>query len=108
MRSWLAFGICHALMTVAGWYFVGAAAQGSADGTGIAPLWLDIVNTGLNLLLLPLVRFALSLDPLLGGFTLASMLAFLLVALLNSALVMAVAYFLWRLARPYAMRRDPR
>ena len=92
MKPWIAFGACHALLSVSGWYWVGAAAQGSADGTGTAPAWLSVVNECVLVLLFPLGRIALWLDPLFGGFTLGAFAQFLVVTLLNSAVVTVAAW----------------
>jgi len=95
MRRYVVFGAIHAVLTVAGWYFVSAAAQGVADGAGLAPIWLTVLHYGVLTLMAPLGLAALALDPNFGAFELGSFVLFGFVVIVNSTLVsVAVLMFL--------------
>lgn len=95
MMRWIWVAAAHAIATAAAWYFVSAAAQGAADGTGTAPLWLSVLNGCASILIWPLGRLALSLDPFWGDFSTGGFLRFSVVTALNSAAITAVLWLLF-------------
>lgn len=81
----------HWFCTVGGWYLLGALEQGVADGTGVAPVPLIILHIIMQILTFPIVFIAVWLNPMqIGGFRLDSFFLFVVLAALNSALVVAV------------------
>jgi hypothetical protein len=88
--------ITHWAATLAGAYFVGAAAQGAADGLGTAPAWLVVVDAIVTVLLFPLVLLAVSVAPEIRVFSLPALAAFASAAALNSTLVVVGGWLLWR------------
>lgn len=101
MKGYMVFGAVHAVLTIAAWYFVAGVAQGVADGTGIAPLWLIVLYYGSLILMAPLGLGVLALKTGFGGFSLPDFALFSLVAVLNSALIAAlVRVIVMRFLRP--------
>ena len=99
MRRFSIIWLLHWFFTVGGWYLVSALAQGVADGSGVAPPALVVMNAFIQLLAFPLVISAVWIWPMqIGGFSLGSFALFTLIAAVNSALVVAA---LFRLLRRY-------
>jgi hypothetical protein len=88
MRRYVLFGGVHFSLTVASWYFIGAMAQGVADGTGVAPTWLVIVGQLSRVLTFPLVELIVAQHwPPWHWFTLGGFLTLVFIAVANSALI---------------------
>ena len=96
MRRLSIFWFCHFLATVAGWYALGALAQGAVDAAVSAPLPLVVFNAIMQILCFPLVLLALSVASDLGGYSPASFITFVAVAAANSAAVTAMLAAVWR------------
>lgn len=99
MKQSAALAVTHVLLTIGGWYFVAAAAQGVADGTGLAPLWLTAAHYCVLALLVPLGLLARAADPGFGGFTMASFASFCAVAAVNSGFFALAVCLAWRRRR---------
>jgi hypothetical protein len=88
MRRYVLFGSVHFLLTISVSYFIDAIAQGIADGSGVVPTWLLILEQLSRVLTFPLMD-------LVGArhwvpwywFTFGGFLAFVSIAVANSALV---------------------
>ncbi len=91
MRLWIGCGVCHALLTVSGWYALNALAQAAADGSGTAPSSLRALHELVQWLIFPIGTIALRAEPGIGGFDLVSFIVFTAVAMANSAAVTAAA-----------------
>jgi hypothetical protein len=87
MRRYVLFASVHFLMTISVWIFIDAMAQGVADGTGVAPTWLLIVERLSRVFTLPLVDLAVALGWMRWPWTFGGFLAFASIAVVNSALV---------------------
>jgi hypothetical protein len=87
MRRYVLFGSVHFALTIALWAFIDAMAQGFADGSGVAPTWLHIVQQLSRVLTLPLIDLAVALGWLRWPWTLGGFLALVSIAAANSALV---------------------
>ena len=104
MRRLAIIWLLHWIITVGGWYLVGALEQGVADSTGAAPPVLVLMYVFMQLLAFPVVIAAMWIAPgQIGGFWLESFLLFALLAAINSALIVSVASWLIRALR----RRNP-
>jgi hypothetical protein len=87
MRLYVLFGAVHFSLTIALWVFIDAMAQGVADGSGVAPTWLLIVQQLSRVLTLPLIDLASALGWLRWPWTLGGFSALVSIAVANSALV---------------------
>ena len=99
MRAVSIFWLVHFLATVSGWYALGGLAQGVADGTGLVPPPLVVLNEIIEILLFPLVIGVLWFFPAAGGYTITGFLIFVTIAAANSAIVAAAAAALVRALR---------
>jgi hypothetical protein len=92
VRRYLILWLVLFVVTLGGWYSIGVLEMGVADGTGVAPLWLRALYGVELVLLLPLGRLALALDPAVGYFNLMSLALFAVVVALNAALLTAAVW----------------
>jgi hypothetical protein len=87
MRPYVLFGSVHFSLTIALWVFIDAMAQGFADGTGVAPTWLAVVELLSRAFTLPLIDLVVALGWLRWPWTFGGFFALVAVALANSAVV---------------------
>jgi hypothetical protein len=99
MRKCLIAWAALFVATLGGWYLIGMLELGVVDGTGVAPIWLRAAFAAELLLLLPLGRVVLALDPAIGAFALDAFFLLSLVVALNSALLVGVVCLVLRRAR---------
>jgi hypothetical protein len=90
MRKLGAFWLIHFVATVAGWYLLGALAQGAADSQAGLTLPLVVFNGIIQILCFPFVIAAIWVVPGPGGFSLGSFITFAVLAAVNSAVVVAI------------------
>jgi len=91
MRRYYLFASAHFLLAVGLWYFVAATAQGVADGTGVAPAWLLLLEQVRKVFTLPLIDLVMALN-WFRWWTVTGSIVFVIVAAANSALVTG---FVW-------------
>lgn len=90
------FWAIHFGITVTGWYSVATLAQAVLDSTGIAPFPLVVLNELVMIFMMPIVSIAIAFAPNLGLFTLSGFFGYVIVAAINSALVIGllwIAYY---------------
>lgn len=105
MRAVSIFWLIHFLATVSGWYALGGLAQGVADGTGLVPPPLVVLNEIIEILLFPLVISVLWFFPAAGGYSITALLSFVVTAAANSAIVaVAITSLVRALRRRMATR----
>lgn len=87
--------LLHWVVTVGGWYLVGALEQGVADSAGATPPALVLMHSFIQLLTFPIVITAMWLWPMrIGGFSIESFLLFAALAAVNSAVIVAATDWL--------------
>jgi hypothetical protein len=102
MRRYVLFGSAHFFLTIALWAFIDGMAQGFADGSGVVPGWLLIVQQLSRVLTLPLIDLAVALGWLRWPWTLGGFLTLVSIAAANSAFVTTLFW----LVRGW-LRREP-
>lgn len=107
MRRYLIAWALLFIATLGGWYLVGTLELGVVDGTGVAPAWLRVAYAVELLLLFPLGRLALALDPAIGYFSLEGFLLFTVIVATNSALLIGLVWLVCRHVRRERGKEQP-
>jgi hypothetical protein len=87
IRRYAYFAATYVALAGSGWYFVGSMSQGVADGTGVAPFWLELLDELVYWLMAPLGTAALSVFPAVGTFTLVGAFGLLAACFANAILL---------------------